>query len=333
MPGVWRASRINRRELLVAGAGVGIAIGLRSPAAKAAPARLDFTSLGAGDGWPGWRCPGVANLRRGDGLGLLEAGSDVFPCDPRPGAVALDRRFRDGEIQATLRAAGAGAGVVLRRTSPRDYYAAIYDSEEGALILVRRRPDGVQELARTPAIQPAGTFRLSLRARGAGPTVLTAWLDGGAGVPLTIEGKDGATALQRAGDPGVLATARTVFPSQGPPVLPALGNLHLLPYGVQEGEAVMQSPVGQAVVDEIRERSTAAFGEIVTRTAERPRASAASAVAATTGPPVRGGALLRVASDLPATVRIEISSDPGFRRSRTLPPLKTGPFDGAFARV
>ena len=50
--------------------------------------------------------------------------------------------------------------------------------------------------------------------------------------------------FQRAGDPGVLATARTLFPSAGPPVLPALGNLHLLPYGVQEGEAVMQTAAG-----------------------------------------------------------------------------------------
>src|SRR4051812_5385210 len=143
--------RWSRRELLVAGAGAGVALGLRSTApASAAPQALDFTSLGPGSGWPGWVCPGVANLRRGGGLGALEAGSDVFPCDPRPVAFALDRRFRDGEINATLRAVGAGAGVVLRRTSPRDYYAAIYDAEEHALILIRRRPDGLDELARVP---------------------------------------------------------------------------------------------------------------------------------------------------------------------------------------
>ena len=56
----------------------------------------------------------------------------------------------------------------------------------------------------------------------------------------------------------MLATARTLFPSSGGPV-PALGNLHLLPYGVQEGEAFMQTDVGRAILGQIRERSTASF--------------------------------------------------------------------------
>src|SRR3954447_9537723 len=161
-----REPRINRRELLVAGVGVGVAVGLGATApAGAAPAALDFATLGTGAGWPGWRCPGVANLRRSGGLGVLEAGSDVFPCDPRPVAFALDRRFRDGEISATLRAAGAGAGVVLRRTSPRDYYAAILDAEQDALVVVRRSPGGVEELARVPAPPLRTPFRLALSAK------------------------------------------------------------------------------------------------------------------------------------------------------------------------
>jgi hypothetical protein len=333
MPGVWRASRINRRELLVAGAGVGVAIGLRSTAAKAAPVRLDFGTLGTGEGWPGWRCPGVANLRRGDGLGLLEAGSDVFPCDPRPVAFALDRRFRDGEIQATLRAAGAGAGVVLRRTSPRDYYAAIYDSEEGALVLVRRRPDGLQELARLPVAAPGGSFGLSLRVHGVRPTSLAASLDSGIGLPLTIEAKDAAPALQRAGDPGVLATARTLFPSQGPSVLPALGNLHLLPYGVQEGQAVIASPAGAELIGTIRERSTASFERIELRPAGATTATRPSVVAATASPLAGGGAALHVASDVPARVDLEISSHADFRDSRHVRAGRTDRFESAVADI
>ncbi|MFL5886487.1 MAG: alkaline phosphatase D family protein, partial [Thermoleophilaceae bacterium] len=328
---------LSRRELLAAGAAAGATLTVGALPARAQRAatehRLDFATLAAGDGWPGWTCAGVANLRRAGGEGLLEAGTDVFPSDPRPVAFAIDFRFADGQVAATIASPGAGTGVVLRRVAPRSYYAAVYDAEQGALLIVRRGQDGVTELARTlvgPAVTP---LRLTLDARGAGPTALEAHVDAADGLSVSASADDATPELQRPGDPGVLATARTVFPSQGPAALPALGNLHLLPYGVQEGEAVMQSAVGQAVIDEIRERSTGAFGEIVARTTERPRASAASAVAATTGAPVRGGALLRVASDLPATVRIEISSDPRFRRSRTLPPLRTGPFDGAFARA
>src|SRR3954452_7918673 len=321
-----REPRINRRELLVAGAGVGVAVGLGATArAGAAPAALDFATLGAGAGWPGWRCAGVANLRRSGGLGVLEAGSDVFPCDPRPVAFALDRRFRDGEINATLRAAGAGAGVVLRRTSPRDYYAAIYDAEEHALILIRRRPDGLDELARVPVTAPpSAAFTLSLLAQGALPTALAASIDLGAGLPLTIEAHDAAAPLQRAGDPGVLATARTLFPSEGPPVLPALGNLHLLPYGVQEGQAVMDSAVGEELLATIRERSTARFARIAVRTRERQSPTPASVVAATASPLAGGGGALPVASDVPARVDLEISRHADFRDSR---PVRAGRTD------
>jgi hypothetical protein len=115
--------RVSRRELLAAGAVAGAALGLPAGAIARAGGTwrrgLDFASLGAGDGWPGWVCPGVANLRRGGGLGLIEAGSDVFPCDPRPVAFAVDQRFRDGEVEATVSRAGAGTGLVVRRTGPR----------------------------------------------------------------------------------------------------------------------------------------------------------------------------------------------------------------------
>src|SRR5215213_9194330 len=143
---------VSRRELLAAGAAAGVALGLRGTAIAAEPgafaSALDFGALGPGDGWPGWACPGVANLLRRDGTGVLEAASDVIPYDPRPVAFAVDQRFLDAEIEAVVNAVGAGTGLVLRRTGPRDYYAALYDDEESALVILRRAPDGATELAK-----------------------------------------------------------------------------------------------------------------------------------------------------------------------------------------
>src|SRR3954452_6871481 len=151
---------LSRRELLGAGAVDGAALALggagTAGAASAWSRTLGFTALGPGGGWPGGACAGVANVHRRDGRGLLEAGSDVFPCDPRPVAFALDRRFRDGEIRADVASGGAGTGLVLRRIGPAAYYAAIYDDEQAALLIARRAPDGLHELARAPLARPEG---------------------------------------------------------------------------------------------------------------------------------------------------------------------------------
>jgi hypothetical protein len=125
--------------------------------------------------------------------------------------------------------------------------------------------------------------------------------------------------VQRAGDPGVLATAQTLFPSGSNPVLPALGNLHLLPWAVQEGQAFMNTAAGQQVVDEIRRRSTAGFRRIEVRAPGRARRRRPAVVAATTGAPVPGGARLHVAADGPARVTAEVSYSPRFERSREIP--------------
>lgn len=326
---------INRRELLAAGAAASAGLGLGSTLALASgmwSRVLDFAALGDGTGWPGWTCPGVANVHRTGGHGLIEAGSDVFPCDPRPVAFAVDRRFIDGEIDAVIAAAGAGTGLVLRRTGPRHYYAAVYDDEQLALVLLRRAPDGAHELARATVPRPTGPLHLSLAATGRHPTRLSASIEAGE-APITVSARDGAAALQRPGDPGVLATARTLYPSQGPEALPALGNVHLLPYGVQEGEAVMSSPVGRELLAEIRERSTAAFARITVRASGSPRRTPASVVAATAGAPLAAGAMLRVATDLPARVEIELAEDPAFHTSRRLQSIPTNAFGGAFASV
>ncbi|HEX8083194.1 MAG TPA: alkaline phosphatase D family protein [Solirubrobacteraceae bacterium] len=315
---------VSRREVLAAAAAAGASIGLwpaRAAAAGDVLARLDFRLLGDGEGWPAWACPGVANLLRVGGEGLLEAGTDVFPHDPRPVAFAVDRRFRDGEVSAFLTRTGAGAGLVLRRAGPRDYYAAILDDEEGVLRIVRRHGVEITELARAPVQRSDGPLRLVFSASGA---ALAARAEASS---VLAEAAATDSALPGPGDAGVLATARTLFPSSGPPAMPALGNLHLLPYGVQEGQAFLETPAGQAAIEQIRERSTAGFAEIVVRSAERPRPTAPSVIAATTGIPLSSGARVRVATDVPARVLLDVSSDPGFRRFRTLDLGATASFD------
>jgi phosphodiesterase/alkaline phosphatase D-like protein len=96
---------------------------------------------------------------------------------------------------------------------------------------------------------------------------------------------------------------------------------------------VLQTPVGQEVIAEIRRESTVTFREIVVSSNEAPRPTAPSIVAATTGLPRAGGARLHVASDLPARVEIEVSATPDFRRARRLAAKRTGAFDAATLAV
>jgi hypothetical protein len=313
--------RFNRREALVAGAAAGAALALQRPAAAQADWSRAADFVGDGDGWRGWACSGVANLRRQHGHGVLEAGSDVFPCDPRPVAFAVDQRFRYGTITAKLSATGAGAGVVLRRVGPRAYYAAILDDEQKSLLIVRRSPDGLDELARTAWSGGTGAVELSLQARGA---KLLAGARSASGVSTSVAVVDSVIAGD--GDPGVLATARTLFPSSGPAALPALGNVHLLPYGVQEGQAFLDTAVGQELLAQIRERSTAVFESIEIHADGQPARTPASLVAATNGVPLRRGGQLRITSDLPARVEVEIAHNRKFRRSRIVHVERTGAF-------
>jgi hypothetical protein len=176
-------------------------------------------------------------------------------------------------------------------------------------------------------------LELTLRAAGRSPTTLTARLQAAGGRVVELEARDSARALQGAGEPGVLATAQTLFPSDPNPVLPALGNLHLLPWSVQEGQAVMATALGQAVVAEIRRRSTAGFGEIVVRAPARPRRSRPAVLAATTGAPVAGGARLQIAADMPARVSVEIAGSPHFTDPRVIEVGPTGDFAAAVRTV
>src|SRR5947209_1797572 len=134
---------VTRRGLIAAGAlaGAGLVVGARPAfgSAERVVRRMDFSALPDRGAWPeGWACPGVANLRVSGGQGVLEAGSDVFPYDPRPAAFAVDARFLQGRVHAAVTVAGSLVGVLLRRTSPRDYYAAFYDTQLSLLSIVRR---------------------------------------------------------------------------------------------------------------------------------------------------------------------------------------------------
>lgn len=330
---VTRRYKVSRRELLGAGAAAGVALAAgRVGLATAGRARLDFATIAPREGWPGWTCAGAANLRCENGQGLLEAATDVFPSDPRPVAFAVDRRFRDGRIAATATATGAGAGLVLRRVGHRSYYAMILDDEQAALIIVRRAPQGATELGRVALAARSGPTRMTFSVEGIRPAVLVATAADDAGT-TTVSARDDAPELQRAGDPGVLATARTLFPSSGPEALPALGNVHLLPYGVQEGQAVFDTAVGAQVLGRIRERSTAAFTDIHLEPSDRFRVTRPGVVAATNGPPVSRGARLRVATDVPARVTIELAANARFRRSRRIALGTTDDFDAAIATV
>ena len=328
---------LSRRELLAAGlaAGAGLAWG---PDAAATVARrradvTDFADMGAGGAWgKGWRCPAVANLRVVGGEGLLEAGSDVFPNDPRPVAFLVDRRFVEGGVRAVVARPGSMVGVVVRRTTPRDYYAAVYDPTARALSIVRRTGSELVTLARASAYPSGGDLTLELSAKGTDPTFLVASIVDEGSATYEAAARDDHPALQKAGDPGVLGQARTLLPSAGPPLLPALGNLHLLPYAVQEGQAFIASPIGQVLLNEIRRQSTVAFREVAVRPTKRPRPSPASVIAATTGLPGAGGARLHVATDLPAEVEIELSRTRNFDRVQRMPATRTGAFNALTVR-
>mgnify|MGYP001478975516 CR=1 FL=1 len=208
---------ITRRELIAAGAvvGAGLAVGARpaSGAGERVVRQIDFSALGDRQGWPaGWACPGVANLRVSGGVGVLEAGSDVFPYDPRPAAFAVDSRILEGSVRAVVTEAGSLVGVVIRRTSPRDYYAAFYDVQQGLLSIMRRSGADLVTLASIPAPAASGELTLELSAVNASPTTLSATLTLAGGAVLPTSAVDGYAALQRAGDAGVLGQARTLFP-------------------------------------------------------------------------------------------------------------------------
>jgi hypothetical protein len=269
----------------------------------------------------------VANLRRENGEGVLEAGSDVFPDDPRPVAFARDARLRDGEVHAIVTRPGDGPGVVVRRTRHRTYYAAVWDRTAEELVLLRRLPGSVEVLGTAAARLGPAPYSLRLRADGAAPTTLSAVIASADGRSATVRATDGHRALQRAGDAGVTAKANTYLTTVEERFAP-FGNARLALFGLQEGEAA--NPLTGNYTARVREASTTAFREITIAPARRPLGrSRPDVVATSTGVPRRGGARLHVATDLPARVVVEWSYSPRFRRARRSRPVRTGPHGGA----
>lgn len=344
-PGVpWS---LGRRDLLRGAAVVSgaAALGVRAGGAVAAQSTshvrlIDFTGAVDGDGWsPDWASVGVANLRRAGGVGVLEAGSDIFPNDPMPVVFAVDHRARDGRVRAVLAVTGDVVGVVARRVSPRHHYAAVLDTRTWMLRILRRVDFELDQLASVPvsplvAPNPSlgQTAAIWLEVSGTSETLLSAGLEGADGSTHIVAATDSTPTLQAAGDFGVLARAETLFPSTAP-VLPALGNIRLAAYGVQEGQQVIGSPLGQVVIEEIRRRSTAAFLNIEINVIDTPRDSVPSVVASTTGTPTATGAQLWVAADLPCEVTIEVAATSTLDGADRIDVGETGAFESLTADV
>ena len=340
---------MTRRELLrlAAATGSGLALtgqvgraGSTVPAGAASPPvrRLDFTSMSDAPDWgTTWFSAGVANLRVEKGEGLLEAGSDVFPNDPRPVAFYRGATFLDARVAAEITRVGTSVGLVLRRVTMRDYYAVILDTASAALILVRRSGFDLVTLAATPIASAAAASRLGqramleLNASSTYPTRLSARLVGADGLEYVVAADDDDPQLQQAGHCGALARADTLLPDgQNSEASPALGNLRLLPYGTQEGMGFLDTPAGRAFVDQISTRSTAGFTWIEFEARTPLVEPAAALVTATTGAPVPGGVTVHVATDGPAEIAIEVAPTKGFVGART---IEAGRTDAPFYAV
>jgi hypothetical protein len=337
---------MTRRELLrlAAATGGGLALTGRAGSALTAGAasppvrRLDFTSMGDAPDWgASWFSAGVANLRIEKGEGLLEAGSDVFPNDPRPVAFHRDARFLDARVAAEITRVGTSVGLVLRRVSVRDYYAVILDAASASLSLVRRSGFDLVTLAATP-IASAGAVPglgqravLELNTSGINPTRLSARLVGADGLEHVVAADDDEPALQKAGHCGALAGADTLLPDgQSSEAAPALGNLRLLPYGTQEGMELLDTPAGRAFVNQVRTRSTAGFTWIELEARTPLVEPAAALVTATTGAPVPGGVTVHIATDGPAEIAVDVARTKSFARART---IEAGRTDAPFYAV
>jgi hypothetical protein len=97
---------------------------------------------------------------------------------------------------------------------------------------------------------------------------------------------------------------------------------------VQQGQAFIASPEGQQLIAEIKRESTVAFREIVISSRDTPMVTPASVIAATTTVPLATGGRLRVATDLPAEVVVEVADTPGFEQARRLAFGRTGAYEG-----
>ena len=245
------------------GAATGAGLVLPGPAAagdtRPVVRRLDFAAAGSGEGWgDGWRSPNVANLRRAGGAGVLEAGSDVFPNDPRPVAFAVDCRVLDGSIRAVMTTTGAGAGVVARRTSPADYYAAVYDSRAARAGDRAAHRERAREARALPgaAGDPAADARAGRERAGADVAGRDAARFGRDHV--VARARDDAPSVQRARRPGCARDRAHPVPQRAARSCPRSGT-SICSLGGAGGPGGDGDPGGRRGHRRIRQRSTVAF--------------------------------------------------------------------------
>lgn len=306
-----RGPHVDRRTVL-AGLGTGGTIvlggcGWRRGTVDWENARSTTASFD--DGWPDpWTVDGVANLTGGDGRGLLEAGTDIYPASQRPIAFRPDRRAVDARIQARVSETGVGPGVALRRVAPHRTYAAVLDAANGSFDLLARV--GLEErvlASRSVGLPPDETV-LELAAVGADPTTLHGALHAADGGTLaSVSATDGTALLQRAGDPGVLATAETGLTPEPDPDPGALEQFRLL--GVADGS------IEYVDLEQPSRLSTVAFEDVEIETRNGSGGTPPAVVAASARRPTPEGVAVRVVSDLPATVAVETAPTDSFADS------------------
>ncbi len=297
--------------------------------------------------WSGWAKDGVANLRVIDGDGVLEAATNIYPSDRQAAVFRMDARADNAAITATITEHGIGPGVVLRRSGPGTYYAAVLDREAAALQIIARVDGTERTLSRCPVgVLASDRIRLTLRVLGTTPTEVQASLNP-ADSPGMISDTvfDATEALQQPGDPGVLGTAETGFRA-GPDWRTPLGTesaralwvtdnfeerdeggIRNSPVPVEEAHRTVTELASSTVFDEIEYE--ASDGSVA---ATRPATVAATSLRPTTDttPP---GALVGVISDVPCTVAIEVASEPSFERTRTVDAGPVNRYNTAFSRI
>ena len=280
-------------------------------------------ALPAGEGWPGWTCPGVANLRRGK----AKACSRPAPTSSRATRGRSPSRSTsasvDGEIAAPIvarpaRAPGSSCAASARATTtPRSTTTSRPRSSScGA------SPDGRGRSSAAPPVRAAaGPLRLTFGARGAHPTVLAATL-ATERPAATVTARDAAPrAPARRRPRRARHRAHAVPERRARRCCPRSATSTSCPTGCRRARPCCETRrSAQQVLATIRERSTAAFAEIA-----RPRRRPARGQRGRRSSPRRHGAAVprgalaaRRHRRPRRASRSSSPTDPRFRGSRRL---------------
>ena len=263
------------------------------------------------EAWPGWSCSGVANLRRAAAAACSKQvrtysratrGRWRSP-STSASATARSRRLPTRRVPVPASCSAGRPRDVLRRDPRRRAEGA---GDRAPL------PGGVRELARASATRAAGPVELSLRARGAQPD----HADGNrrpSRSPHAIRSRRCSAPATRA-----CSQQRARFPERGPARCPRSATSISCRTACRKGEAFMQTAVGQEILDRSASARPLPSRSIVIDPEQPDAPTPPSVVAATNGAPLRGGGQVRVATDVPARVEIEVRGQPPLQASRTV---------------